>query len=123
MEEVETQAQTVLTMGLDQITKFVYCLDQNLGMFFQVVFLRFTPPLCIYSCSPSMWDLQFSSVSWLGPSMRKWGSWFSFRKVEPSFKEFLASPAMMHLGLMSIKPDVGCTKSFSACYSLRVMPL
>jgi hypothetical protein len=26
-KEVETQAQTVLTLGLDQITKFVYCLD------------------------------------------------------------------------------------------------
>jgi hypothetical protein len=36
-------------------------------------------------------------------------SWFRFREVEPSFKEFLASPAMMCLGLMSIKPDMGCT--------------
>jgi hypothetical protein len=26
-QEVETQAQTVLTLGLDQITKFIYCLD------------------------------------------------------------------------------------------------
>jgi hypothetical protein len=30
-KEVETQAQTVLTLGLDQITKFVYCLDGPLG--------------------------------------------------------------------------------------------
>jgi hypothetical protein len=28
---VETQAQTVLTLDLDQITKFVYCLDGALG--------------------------------------------------------------------------------------------
>jgi hypothetical protein len=31
MEEVETQAQTVLTLGLDQITKFIYHLDGPLG--------------------------------------------------------------------------------------------
>jgi hypothetical protein len=37
--------------------------------------------------------------------------------VEPNFKEFLASPAMMHLALMSIKPEVGCTKFFPACCS------
>jgi hypothetical protein len=55
--------------------------------------------------------------------MRKWGSWFRLGEVEPSFKEFLASPAIMHLGLVSIKPDVGCTKLFPACYFLRVMPL
>jgi hypothetical protein len=50
---------------------------------------------------------------------------FSVRlgEVEPSFKEFLASPAMMCLGLMSIKPEEGRTKSFPACYFLRVMPL
>jgi hypothetical protein len=30
-ERVETQAQTVLTLGLDQITKFVYRLDGPLG--------------------------------------------------------------------------------------------
>jgi hypothetical protein len=30
-KEVETQAQTVLTLGLDQITKFVYRLDGPLG--------------------------------------------------------------------------------------------
>ena len=29
--EVEAQAQTVLTLGLDQITKFVYRLDEPLG--------------------------------------------------------------------------------------------
>jgi hypothetical protein len=40
----------------------------------------------------------------------------------PRFKEFLASPAMIRLGLMSIKLDEGCTKLFSACYFLRVMP-
>jgi hypothetical protein len=39
---------------------------------------------------------------------RKWGSLFRLVEVEPSFKEFLASPAMMCLGLLSIKPDVGC---------------
>jgi hypothetical protein len=27
----------------------------------------------------------------------------------PSFKEFLASPSIMLLGLLSIKPDVSCT--------------
>jgi hypothetical protein len=31
VKEVETQAQTVLTLGLDQITKFVYRLDGPLG--------------------------------------------------------------------------------------------
>jgi hypothetical protein len=30
-KEVETQSQTVLTLGLDQITKFVYRLDGSLG--------------------------------------------------------------------------------------------
>jgi hypothetical protein len=30
-QEVETQVQTLLTMGLDQITKFVYRLDGPLG--------------------------------------------------------------------------------------------
>jgi hypothetical protein len=30
-KEVETQAQTVFTLGLDQITKFVYRLDGPLG--------------------------------------------------------------------------------------------
>jgi hypothetical protein len=30
-QEVETQAQTVLTLGMDQITKFVYRLDGPLG--------------------------------------------------------------------------------------------
>jgi hypothetical protein len=30
----------------------------------------------------------------------------------PSFKEFLASPKMMNLALMPIKPDVGRTKLF-----------
>jgi hypothetical protein len=30
-KEVETQAQTVLTLGLDQISKFVYRLDGPLG--------------------------------------------------------------------------------------------
>jgi hypothetical protein len=30
-KEVETQAQTVLTLDLDQITKFVYRLDGTLG--------------------------------------------------------------------------------------------
>jgi hypothetical protein len=35
--------------------------------------------------------------------MRKWGSGFILGEEEPSFKEFLASPAMMHLSLMSIK--------------------
>jgi hypothetical protein len=30
-KEVETQAQTVLTLGQDQIIKFVYHLDEPLG--------------------------------------------------------------------------------------------
>jgi hypothetical protein len=30
-KEVETQAQAVCTMGLDQITKFIYRLDGPLG--------------------------------------------------------------------------------------------
>jgi hypothetical protein len=70
-----------------------------------------------------MWDLQFSSASHLGASTRKKGSWFRLIEVEPSFKEFLASPAMMRLGLMSIKFDVGCRKFFPACYFLRFMQL
>jgi hypothetical protein len=84
---------------------------------------RFTPPLCNYSRSPSTWDLQFSSASQLGESTRKWSSQFRLGEVDPSFKEFVASPATMHLGLMSIKPDVRCTKLFSACYFLRALPL
>jgi hypothetical protein len=32
------------------------------------------------------------------------------------FKEFLSSPEMMHLGLMSINPEVGFTTLFPACY-------
>jgi hypothetical protein len=48
--------------------------------------------------------------------MRKWGSWFRLGQVEPSFKEFLVSFAMMCLGFWSIKPDVDCAKSFPACY-------
>jgi hypothetical protein len=55
--------------------------------------------------------------------MRKRGSWFMLGEVESNFKEFLASPAMMRLGLVSIKPDMGYTKLFPACYCLRVMPL
>jgi hypothetical protein len=55
--------------------------------------------------------------------MRKWGSWFRLRESEPSFKEFLGSPTIMHLGLFSIKPEVGCTKLISPFYLLRVMPL
>jgi hypothetical protein len=66
---------------------------QALGMCYHVGFLRFTPPLCDYSRSPSTWDLQFSSASQLGASTRKWGSWFRLGEVEPSFKEFLAPPA------------------------------
>jgi hypothetical protein len=31
LKEVETQAHTVLTLGLDQITKFIYHLDVPLG--------------------------------------------------------------------------------------------
>jgi hypothetical protein len=73
---------------------------QALGMCFHVGFLRFTPLLCNYSRSPSTWDLQFSSASQMGASMRKRGSWFRLGEVEPSFKEFLASPEMMCLGLM-----------------------
>jgi hypothetical protein len=30
-QEIETQAQTVLTLGLDQITIFIYGLDAPLG--------------------------------------------------------------------------------------------
>jgi hypothetical protein len=48
--------------------------------------------------------------------MRKWDSQFRLGEVEPSFKEFLASFSMMHLGLLSIDSDVGCTKLFPACY-------
>jgi hypothetical protein len=85
---------------------------QALGTYFHVGLLRFSPTFCDYFCSPSMWDLKFSSASCLGASTRNWGSWFRLGGVEPTFKEFLASPAMMRLGLMSIKPDVDCTKIF-----------
>jgi hypothetical protein len=66
---------------------------QALGACFQVRFLRFTPLLCNYSRIPSTWDLQFSTASQLGASTRKWCSCFRVGEVEPSFKEFLASPA------------------------------
>jgi hypothetical protein len=88
-------------------------------MCFHVGFLRFTPPLCDYSRSPSMWNLQFTSASQQGASTRKWGSQFSLGEVEPSFNEFFDSPTMMHLGFLSIKPDVGRTKLFPACYFLK----
>jgi hypothetical protein len=68
---------------------------QALGTCFHVRFLRITPPLWDYSRRPSTWDLQYSSASHLGASTRKWGSWFRLGEVEPSFKEFLASPARM----------------------------
>jgi hypothetical protein len=55
--------------------------------------------------------------------MRKWGSWIRLGEVELSFKEFLASNARMHLGLLSIEPDVGRKKSFPVCYFLRVIPI
>jgi hypothetical protein len=89
---------------------------QALGICFNVGLLRFTSPICNYSRSPSTWDLQFSSASQLGTSTRKWGSWFRLGEVEPCFKEFLASPAMMRFRLMSIKPNVGHTKLFPTCY-------
>jgi hypothetical protein len=69
---------------------------QALGMFFHVGLLRFIAHFCKYSRSPSTWDLQFSSASHLRASTKKWGSWFRLGEVEPSFKEFLASPEWMH---------------------------
>jgi hypothetical protein len=62
--------------------------------------LRFNPPLCNYSHSPSMWDLQFSSAYELRASTRKWGSQFRLGEVEPSFEEFLASPTRMHFQVL-----------------------
>ena len=49
--------------------------------------LRFTPPLCDYSRSPSTWDLQFSSASQLGASTRilSFGLSSKLKKKEPSF--------------------------------------
>jgi hypothetical protein len=41
-------------------------------------------------------------------------SQFILREVEPSFKRFLASPVMMYVGLVSIKPDLGHKKLFPA---------
>jgi hypothetical protein len=65
---------------------------------------RFSPLLCNYFCSLSMWDLQFSYASNLEASMRKGlCSRFRLGEVEPSFKEFLAFPSRMHLALVSIK--------------------
>jgi hypothetical protein len=51
-------------------------------------------------------------------STRKWGSRFRLGEVEPSFKGFLASTAMMRLGLMPIKPDIG-HKKFSIAVLLQ----
>jgi hypothetical protein len=111
---------------------------QALGMCSHVGFLRFDPPLCDYSHSPSTRGFQPSSASQLGASTRKWGSQFRLGEVKPSFKEFLASlardafpsfkkilasPAMICLGLMSINPDVGCKKLFPAFHFLRIMAL
>jgi hypothetical protein len=82
--------------------------------------------------------LQFSSGSKLGASTRKWGSRFRLGEVEPSVKEdscfsrmdvfssvkeFHASCAMISIGLLSVKHNVGHTELFPACYFLRVMPL
>jgi hypothetical protein len=73
---------------------------QALGTCIHVGFLRFTPPLCNYYLRPSTWDLQFSSASQLRASTRKWGSRFRLGEVDPSFKEFLASPARMHFQVL-----------------------
>jgi hypothetical protein len=56
--------------------------------------LRFTPLLCKSSLHPSKKELQFSSVSQLGASMRI-GSRISvkLREVESQFKQFLDSHA------------------------------
>jgi hypothetical protein len=61
------------------------------------------------------------SASQIGASTKKWDSWFRLGEEEPSFKAFLASPTIICLGLMSIKPDLGRTKLFPACF-LRVTP-
>jgi hypothetical protein len=58
----------------------------------------------------------------MGASKRKWGSRFRLEEVEPSFKEFLASSAMMRLVLMSIKPDVGRVMVFLIVFSALVCP-
>jgi hypothetical protein len=47
-------------------------------------------------------ELKIANSSQIGASTRKWGSQCKLREVEPSFKEFLASPAMMHLGLFGV---------------------
>jgi hypothetical protein len=59
--------------------------------------LRFTPPLCNYSHSPSIRDLYhlLLPISWeRQQGMHVQNSRFMFREGEPSIKEFLASPAM-----------------------------
>jgi hypothetical protein len=89
---------------------------QALVTYFHVGFLRFTPPLCVYSCSPSTWDLQVSTDSQLRASTRKWGSWFRLGEVEPSIKEFLASPARMHFQIL----EVSCFSHTDKFPSLRI---
>jgi hypothetical protein len=71
-------------------------------MCFHKGFLRFTAQLCDFSLRPSCWDLRFSSVSQMGASTRKRGSQFGLGEIEPSFKDILASAAMMRLGLLSL---------------------
>jgi hypothetical protein len=93
-----------------KIIIIVQAAHQALGTCFHLELLRFNPPLCNYSRSPSTGDLQFSSTSQLGASTRKWGSRFRLREVDPSFEEFLASLATMLVWLLSIKPDMGCMK-------------
>jgi hypothetical protein len=85
--------------------------------------LRFSPPLCNYSYSPSMWDLMFSSVSQLEASVRKGlCSRFRLGEIELRIKEILTSNTRMCLDLVSIQPDVGCTKCSQLAF-LSVMPL
>ena len=90
--------------------------------------LRFTPPLCDYSRSPSTWDLQFSSASQLGASMRIGFAFKRFKilglcseRESQVLRSFLLLPqcvlVLKSYLSESIKPDfLGRTKSFPALF-------
>ena len=93
--------------------------------------LRFTPPLCDYSRSPSTWDLQFSSASQLGASTRMvcvQNLGLCSERESQVLRSFLLLPQCV-LDLKSvlsesIKPDfLGRTKSFPALLFLVAMLL
>jgi hypothetical protein len=69
-----------------------------------ILSLRPKPPLAHYSEFIFVTAFEDLYVSWVPKNPRKWGSWFRLGEIEPSFKDFLASSAMIHLGCCQLIP-------------------